>query len=134
MVDAECTTMYQVACFLFMSTRFSILHHQEPAGEHWDLMLERGDVLLTWQLDVEPVSRDVLPIVARRIADHRKRYLTYEGPISDDRGTVRRVDSGSVEFENITESKLVVRLAGNRLVGTFLLSKGQNDWEFRAQE
>ena len=122
-----------MAGFLFMSTRFAILHHQGPAGEHWDLMLERGDGLLTWQLGMEPISRDVLPIEARRIADHRKKYLTYEGPISDDRGTVRRVDGGSVDFENVTASELVVRLAGSRLVGTFLLSKGQDGWEFRAQ-
>ncbi len=131
MVDAECTTL---AGFLFMSTRFAILHHQELTGEHWDLMLEHGDVLLTWQLDADPVSPDVLPIRARRIADHRKTYLTYGGPISDDRGSVTRVDGGSVEFENITESEVVLRLAEGRLTGTFLLAERPHGWEFRAQD
>jgi hypothetical protein len=33
---------------------------------------------------------------AVRIADHRPAYLTYEGPVSGDRGTVRRLARGSV--------------------------------------
>ena len=33
---------------------------------------------------------------AVRIADHRPAYLTYEGPISGDRGTVRRLARGTV--------------------------------------
>ena len=35
-------------------------------------------------------------ILARRIDDHRAEYLTYEGPISGDRGTVRRLTRGMV--------------------------------------
>jgi hypothetical protein len=35
-------------------------------------------------------------VAAVRIADHRPAYLTYEGPISGDRGTVRRLASGTV--------------------------------------
>ncbi len=38
-----------------MASRFAILHHKTAGGEHWDLMLERGGVLLTWQLEREPV-------------------------------------------------------------------------------
>ena len=33
---------------------------------------------------------------AARIADHRPAYLTYEGPVSGDRGTVRRLARGTV--------------------------------------
>ena len=39
-----------------MPTRFAILHHEVAGGEHWDLMLERKDVLLTWQLEREPAD------------------------------------------------------------------------------
>ncbi len=35
-------------------------------------------------------------LAARRIGDHRRAYLTYEGPVSDARGTVRRLAGGVV--------------------------------------
>ncbi len=90
-----------------MPSRFVILHHQVADGEHWDLMLERGDVLLTWQLAREPVDRSSLPIPAKRLADHRKGFLDYEGPVSGDRGHVRRVDTGTVDFEHV---RLIVEI------------------------
>ena len=113
-----------------MPNRFVILHHRLDEGEHWDLMLEQGDVLLTWQLLREPIDPASLPILARRIGDHRKAYLDYEGPITDDRGTVHRVDSGSLEvFEN-TPQCCRFTLSGDRLSGTYLLRKQTNDWSF----
>jgi hypothetical protein len=36
-------------------------------------------------------------IEMQRIADHRSLYLDYEGPISGDRGVVRRLDRGTIE-------------------------------------
>ena len=33
-----------------MTSRFVILHHRLAGGEHWDLMLEHGESLATWQL------------------------------------------------------------------------------------
>ncbi len=35
-------------------------------------------------------------LLARRIEDHRPDYLVYEGPLSGDRGTVRRLARGTV--------------------------------------
>ncbi len=35
-------------------------------------------------------------LTARRIADHRPAYLGYEGPISDNRGSVSRLSRGTV--------------------------------------
>ncbi len=113
-----------------MSTRFVILHHQAPGGEHWDLMLEHGDRLLTWQLRSEPVARTSLPMTARRIGDHRKAYLDYEGPISGDRGYVRRVDAGTTEFEEVTPDRYVVLLRGQRLSGRFTLTARGDEWVF----
>ncbi len=132
-----------------MPTQYVILHHKMDGGEHWDLMLERGEVLLTWQLLREPVApvssrcdsqaenpshtRSHLPIPARRIGDHRKAYLDYEGPISGGRGHVRRVDAGTVEFEQLTASRCVVDLHGDRLRGRYsLVRRGNddNDWVF----
>jgi hypothetical protein len=111
-----------------MPDRFVILHHRLDHGEHWDLMLEQGEVLLTWQLLRDPTDPAGYPIPARRIGDHRKAYLDYEGPLTGDRGTVRRVDSGTVEFEENTPQYCRFMLGGNRLWGTFLLRQDAQGW------
>lgn len=104
-----------------MPSRFVILHHTTPGGEHWDLMLEHGDVLLTWQLLKEPTGPESLPIPAKRIGDHRKLYLDYEGPLSGGRGEVSRVESGTVEFTESDDEYFQFQLRGSRLVGDFQL-------------
>jgi len=102
-------------------------------------MLERGDVLLTWQLLREPVGVQSLPVPARRIGDHRKAYLDYEGPVSGGRGDVRRVDAGLVEFEEpiapgLSEvERCVIRLRGSRLRGRFTLTRTGDDWVLDAE-
>ena len=119
-----------------MSSRFVILHHTVHGGEHWDLMLEHGDVLLTWQLFSDPTASPVFPLRARRIGDHRKRYLDYEGPISGDRGHVTRVDHGVVEIAEIEElavSRVRFRLLGRRLTGAFELHKTDEDETERSE-
>ena len=117
-----------------MPSRFVILHHRLDHGEHWDLMLEQGDVLLTWQLLREPIDRDSLPIPARRIGEHRKAYLDYEGPLTRNRGSVRRVDSGRLEIVENTAQQCQFTLLGRRLSGSFLLQKAGDDWVLTAQQ
>jgi hypothetical protein len=64
-------------------------------------MLEQGDVLLTWQLLKDLAGPDPFPVPARRLGDHRKAYLTYEGPLSGNRGHVRRIDEGTLELHAV---------------------------------
>jgi hypothetical protein len=113
-----------------VKSRFVILHHKIDRGEHWDLMIEDGPVLLTWQLTKEPARLDDFPIAARRIGDHRKAYLVYEGPISGDRGNVTRVDEGEAEFQERSAVLYCVRLRGRRWAGTVSLP-GQSTGEAR---
>lgn len=94
------------------STRFVLLLHALPDGSpqatHWDLMIHQADSLLTLALQALPPqtpqsktsrSADLL-WPATRLADHRLRYLDYEGvvgpaqPGGPDRGNVRRVAAG----------------------------------------
>ncbi len=92
-------------------------------------MLERGEVLLVWRLGREPESGDDLPIPARRIFDHRKLFLEYEGTLSKGRGSVTRVDSGTVVFENLTDDCGTITLVGERLSGRFHISGGDETGE-----
>ncbi len=94
--------------------RFVILEHAWD-GVHWDLMLERGEVLRTWAIDA-PIEAGV-DLPARALADHRRLYLEYEGPISGARGTVRRVDQGRYDVLHWAPDRVVVRLSGVQLVG-----------------
>ncbi|MFT7629065.1 MAG: hypothetical protein ACI87E_000061 [Mariniblastus sp.] len=86
-----------IAPFKTEPPRFVILAHSFPAGHerrnHFDLMLEWNGVLLTFAIEDEIVPGKVVP--ATRIPDHRIEYLDIEGPVSGDRGSVKRVLSGS---------------------------------------
>lgn len=100
--------------------QFVILFHELPDESqwksHWDLMLEFDGSLKSWALDESPLFEVDLPlapeadsepatypraqmikrvILGNRVADHRIEYLTYEGPVSNNRGSVRSVDRGT---------------------------------------
>lgn len=95
--------------------RFSVLHHDWPAP-HFDFLLENEATLLTWRLSAWPLAPvgglGVSSVIAERIDNHRSIYLDYEGPVSQNRGSVRRIDTGTfVEIES-TASRLVVLLDG----------------------
>src|SRR5262245_6952449 len=105
--------------------RYVILRHEIPKSNrgsvHWDFMLERGALLRTWALAEEPSCGH--DIAADQLADHRLDYLDYEGPISGDRGNVKRWDLG--EYESVFESdnELCVVLRGRELAGNVALRR-----------
>src|SRR2546425_11638965 len=75
---------------------YVVLHHTGFGDPHFDLMFETapGELLTTFRApDWPPVAGDELT----RIGDHRRDYLEYEGPLSNDRGQVRRAASGTCE-------------------------------------
>lgn len=109
--------------------RFVLLEHRWN-GVHWDLMLEAGPRLRTWALSRLPVPKG--EIAATSLPDHRVRYLDYEGPISHDRGTVRRVDRGTYEPILWTDDRVVIRLFGDQVIGEAeLVRLGDRCWRFR---
>jgi hypothetical protein len=104
--------------------RFVLLEHDHPEL-HWDFMLERGDVLLTWRLDRIPT--EACEIAATSLPDHRVAYLDYEGPVSGNRGSVQRVDRGGFEWLASKDDVVSVCLNGSRLQGTARLRKVSAD-------
>lgn len=89
--------------------RFVVLHHQPGkeslrgrADPHFDWMFELDGVLRTWA--TEPIASlgGPLEVPARQLADHRLHYLTFEGEISGDRGTVQRVLAGTFVACDVT--------------------------------
>ncbi|HPD29978.1 MAG TPA: DNA polymerase ligase N-terminal domain-containing protein [Phycisphaerae bacterium] len=102
---------------------FVLLRHDTRDGVHWDLMLDTGSVLATWQLAADPSAAGPGPqeISARRLPDHRYDYLDYEGPISRNRGYVTRSDRGTYRILEDNSRSYVVILSGERLSGRFRL-------------
>lgn len=98
--------------------RFVILEHDHPLL-HWDLMLEAGDVLQTWRLATPPGTQ---PLEATALGDHRRMYLDYEGPVSGNRGKVRRWDAGLFDEEaGSTPEVRILRFHGARMQGCWRL-------------
>ena len=107
--------------------RFVLLFHDCPPNfgkpSHWDLMLERDGALMTWSLAELPANwrapsgHDVIDMKAARLSDHRLAYLDYEGPVSGDRGHVKRIDRGNYEVVDESPEWLHVRLAGGVAIG-----------------
>ena len=103
--------------------RFVILYHQTPPHaskpNHYDLMLEDGEVLKTYTLWQLPDLSG--PVAAQADFDHRRVYLDYEGPVSDDRGHVTQADAGTFEWILKETNRIEVQLAGLRLQGVLSL-------------
>jgi len=86
-------------------------------------MLEHEGVLWTWQLFSDPTTAGDVAIEAVRIGDHRLHYLDYEGPVSGNRGQVRRADRGSVRHETRESGFVRLELDGVRLCGSYCLTR-----------
>lgn len=79
---------------------FVILFHEMPAdsgrASHWDFMLCDGQKLLTWSLDHLPAPGPT--IHAAQLPDHDLKYLTFEGPINGNRGSVTQIAKGRFQW------------------------------------
>ncbi len=116
------------------SGRFTILEHRTAQGTHWDFLLEWGDVLRTWAL--ERLPEPGCQIVARRLPDHRTRYLDYEAPVSRGRGSVRRWAGGTYTLVDESEESLLVDVAGGELTGRVALRRkaaGEPHWSLEVE-
>ena len=78
------------------------------------------------------------PTSVVRLPDHRSVYLTYQGPISRDRGIVTRIRDGTHDWIELNETKLVARLYWDESIthgqitkwsGNLTLTKYQEDPE-----
>jgi hypothetical protein len=94
---------------------YVVLRHEGVAEPHYDLMLEvaPGSALATWRLNEWPPTQHA---TFTPLPDHRRAYLTYEGPISGDRGTVRRIAGGHHRLIAIEEALVTVQLETREMI------------------
>ena len=128
------------------TSRFAALHHQLPPHAqrdcHWDLLLEPPTFapcgLLTFETTTPPGEWVNHTLTLRRLPDHRSIDLDYEGPISGDRGQVKRVLAGTIQWKVFQMDLLVLSIRqtwpndsdANCLFGIAKLQEKQGDrWE-----
>ena len=113
-----------------MSSRFVVQEHTTPDGVHWDLMLEKADVLTTFRLEQPPQAALNGAVRAVRIFDHPLRFLTYEGPVQKGTGKVRIVDRGTCCLLDETDNAVTLDLQGEILQGGFTLTRiEETSWQ-----
>ena len=93
-----------------MRLRYVILHHTGFGEPHYDLMFETeaGSELKTFRLPHWPIRQAT---AIESLKDHRRAYLEYEGPISGNRGEVRRVATGTMQIESFARGWTLVELS-----------------------
>jgi hypothetical protein len=114
------------------TVRFVVLRHEGIPDPHFDLLfdLTSGNDLATWRSPNWPISQ---PMTLVRLKDHRRIYLEYEGPISKNRGFVKRIASGTCQFIQTADASHISvqnmsRLSG--LVSDFTMTRAQGDaWQ-----
>ena len=91
--------------------RYVILRHDGIEQPHFDVMFEAAESgpLITLRSDAWPAVKGS---TLQRLADHRRAYLDYEGPVSGNRGFVRRIASGTCELLPDDHGVLRVTLDG----------------------
>ena len=113
--------------------RFVIQEHQKQGEEtHWDLMLEQGDRLKTFRLNLHPKNLQKEPTQATPISDHDKRFLSYEGPVNQGLGSVQLVEQGSYSTLLQNDATWRLSLNGTLLKGVFEIVQAQEGpWQFQ---
>ena len=78
--------------------QYVILWHDGIREPHFDLMFETlpGSALSTWRSSAWPIES---PTAVTRLKAHRRAYLEFEGELSERRGHVTRVGTGTCNVE-----------------------------------
>ncbi len=100
-------------------------HSRAGQPDHFDLLIETPAGLLTWALPVPP--EELSSVEAPALPIHRLRYLSFEGPISRDRGAVRLHDRGCARLQPRNDG-WHLELRGQRFQGCLRLVQPTTEW------
>jgi len=118
--------------------RFALLEHtgapDDPAGRHFDLLLETTAACRTWRLMTVPAAGGAV-VPALELPPHRLAWLDHvAGEVSGGRGVARRIDAGSYELlssdaaDPAAATRLVVRVLGGNFAGRLRLEAVGEGW------
>jgi len=121
----------------------ALLRHRTPAGDHYDWLMGQPDYATDpgsglWTARIAVASwdwHDEGSFLLQRLPDHRRAYLSYQGPISGGRGEVVRVDEGSVGLASVADGRMICRVRLQRFQGTLALDRVHGDrWRGRVSD
>jgi DNA ligase D-like protein (predicted 3'-phosphoesterase) len=106
-------------------------HHAQRAGLHYDLRLEKDNVLKSWATRKLP---DLVNLKTKKIQlfptpDHDITWIDFKGDILDGygKGKVLIWDSGSYEIRKWTNKSIVLYFNGKKIKGLFIIVKTKNN-------
>lgn len=110
--------------------QFVILEHTKNRQVHWDFMIEKGETLETWRLDLPPDKLPGCNCNAVKIFDHPLKFLSYEGPVNQGAAMVKSVESGTYVLLEESHNSRQLELKGKILKGQCTLTQIEADrWE-----
>jgi DNA ligase D-like protein (predicted 3'-phosphoesterase) len=104
-------------------SRFVVQEHHS-SHLHWDFRLEKDGVLKSWAVPKGVPEEKALKRLAIQVEDHHIAYIDFKGIIPEGQygaGTVKIWDSGDYELESETGKRIVFKLNGKRLKGSYSL-------------
>jgi bifunctional non-homologous end joining protein LigD len=113
--------------------RFVVQEHH-ASHLHYDFRLEMDGVLRSWAVPKGPPQKPGIRRLAMQVEDHPIEYIDFEGTIPEGRygaGTVRILDHGIYDLEDLEPSNLKFILHGMKLNGCYVLvrmEKRPQDW------
>lgn len=114
-----------------------LLRHDTPdGGWHYDWLIDPGEgaPLVSFRLGGRlDEAGDGASLVAERMADHRRVYLTHEGEISGGRGRVRRIARGEWRRAEIGEERVLVEGWLGERHGVFVAERDGGGWVVRRE-
>lgn len=105
-----------------------MVHHHLSKRPHFDLRLEFDGVLKSWAVPKGLPEEPGVRRLAVEVEDHALSYAPFEGDIPEGEygaGKVEVWDRGTFEMVERARDKLVVRVRGRRLQGTYHLVRAR---------
>ena len=93
---------------------YVVLFHDRESGPHFDWMFEGEEGLRTWATAERLMLDQADAATATELPLHRAAYLEYEGPVSGNRGSVRRVERGTFRVLQDATDLYELEVAGDR--------------------
>ena len=117
-----------------MSKRF-VIHKHYATRIHYDLRVEKGQKLADWAVPKGIPLSPGKKVLAIKMPDHDKKWLTFEGFYEGDKGNdygkgkMEIWDKGSYESIRWGNDTIVLNLKGNKVKGVYVLVKTKdNNW------
>jgi len=100
-------------------------HHAKRAGHHFDLRILKDDVLKSWAIPKARLPKKGERLLAIRVPDHHKDYISFEGNIDDTygKGTVSIFDDGVCIILKWSYDKIGFVFKGKKSAGMYWLLK-----------